>query len=68
MIDNVLRPMFIEGQAGMHTLLVFFSIMGGIAYMGMIGMIFGPIVVSLGLTFIELYKMEFQEELSKQVR
>lgn len=65
MVDNLVRPLFIQGQAGMHTLLVFFSIMGGIAYFGMIGMIFGPIIVSLGLTFLELYRIEFKEELIK---
>ena len=66
MIDNVLRPMLIEGQAKMHTLLVFFSIMGGISYFGIIGMIIGPIVVALGLTFMELYKVEFRDELEKR--
>lgn len=65
MIDNVLRPVLIEGRAKMHTLVVFFSIMGGIAYFGISGMVFGPIVVALGLTFIELYKIEFRKELSK---
>ena len=65
-IDNVLRPLLIEGKAKMHTMLVFFSIMGGISYFGIAGMIIGPIVVSLGLTFLELYKIEFQQELSKQ--
>ena len=49
----------------MHTLLVFLSIMGGIAYFGMVGMLFGPIVVAIALTFVELYKLEFQDELSK---
>ena len=67
MIDNVVRPLFIEGKANMHTLVVFFSIMGGIAYFGMLGMIFGPIVVAIGLTFIELYKLEFRQELAKPV-
>lgn len=65
MIDNILRPMLIEGKTKMHTLLVFFSIMGGIAYLGIAGMIFGPIIVAVGLTFVELYKLEFQEELYK---
>ena len=63
-IDNVLRPLFIEGKVEMHTLLVFMSILGGINYFGMEGVIFGPIIVALGLTFIELYKMEFLQELS----
>jgi predicted PurR-regulated permease PerM len=64
-IDNVLRPLFIEGQVEMHTLLVFMSILGGINYFGMEGVIFGPILVALGLTFLELYKMEFRQELSE---
>lgn len=65
MIDNVLRPLFIEGQSGMHTLVVFFALMGGVAYFGVVGLIFGPILVSLFLTFLELYRIEFQSELSK---
>ncbi len=65
MIDNILRPLLIEGQVKMHTLLVFFSIMGGIAYAGIVGMIFGPILVSLFLTLLELYKIEFREDLKK---
>ncbi len=65
MIDNILRPLLIEGKTRMHTLLVFFSIMGGIGYFGILGMILGPIVVALGLTFVELYKIEYQAELAR---
>lgn len=65
LIDNVLRPLLIEGRSGMHTLLVFFSIMGGISYFGLVGMIFGPIIVALGLTFVELFRVEFREVLNK---
>jgi predicted PurR-regulated permease PerM len=65
-IDNVLKPWLIEGKAKMHTVLVFFSILGGISYFGIVGMIAGPIVVALGLTFLDLYKIEFQQELSKR--
>jgi predicted PurR-regulated permease PerM len=64
-IDNVLRPILIEGKARMHTLVVFLSIIGGIAYFGILGMFLGPIIVALGLTFLELYKTEFREELMK---
>lgn len=68
MMDNFLRPLLIEGRSGMHTLLVFFAIMGGIGYFGMSGLIFGPLLVSLGLTFLELYKIEFKEIISKPQR
>jgi len=65
MIDNLIRPLFIEGRAKMNTLMVFLSIMGGISYFGVLGMIFGPIIVAVGITFLELYKLEFQSELSE---
>ncbi len=64
MLDNVLKAILIEGKAEMHTLIVFLAIMGGIGYFGIVGMIFGPIIVALALTFLELYKMEFQQEVA----
>ncbi len=64
MLDNVLKAILIEGRAEMHTLIVFLAIMGGIGYFGIVGMIFGPIIVALALTFLELYKMEFQLEIA----
>lgn len=64
MLDNVLKAILIEGRAEMHTLIVFLAIMGGIGYFGIVGMIFGPIIVALALTFLELYKMEFQLEVT----
>ncbi len=64
-IDNVLRPLLIEGQAGMHTLVVFFALTGGAAYFGILGLVFGPVMVSLFLAFLELYRTEFRAELVK---
>jgi len=65
LIDNVLRPLLIEGQAGMHTLVVFFALLGGGAYFGILGLVFGPVLVSLFLAFLELYRTEFRAELVK---
>ncbi len=59
LLDNFLRPFLLEGRVKMHSLLIFFSLLGGIGYFGMPGMIFGPIIIALGLTFLELYKLEF---------
>jgi len=52
-IDNVLRPMFIRGGVKMHTLIVFFSILGGISYFGLLGMFFGPLVFAIAITLLE---------------
>jgi len=57
-LDNILRPLLMEGRMRMHTMIIFFSIMGGIAYFGVLGMVFGPIIVALGMTLLEVYKIE----------
>ncbi|HYR85755.1 MAG TPA: AI-2E family transporter [Terriglobia bacterium] len=54
-IDNFLRPMLIEGRIRMHTLVVFFSILGGIGYFGILGMFFGPLVFAIVVAFLEFY-------------
>jgi predicted PurR-regulated permease PerM len=54
-VDNVLRPMLIEGKVKMHTLLVFFSILGGISYFGILGMFFGPLLFAIAMTLLEFY-------------
>src|SRR4030095_15019369 len=53
--DNLLRPMLIEGTVKMHTLLVFFSILGGITYFGILGMFFGPLIFAIAMTLLEFY-------------
>jgi predicted PurR-regulated permease PerM len=54
-IDNILRPMLIEGHMKMHTLVVFFSILGGIGYFGILGMFLGPLVFAVAVSFFEFY-------------
>ena len=54
-VDNVLRPLLIEGGVKMHTLLVFFSIVGGIAYFGILGMFFGPLIFAIAMTLLEFF-------------
>ncbi len=54
-IDNFLRPMLIEGRVGMHTLVVFFSILGGIGYFGILGMFVGPLVFAMVIALLEFY-------------
>jgi predicted PurR-regulated permease PerM len=54
-IDNFLRPALIEGRVRMHTLVVFFSILGGIGYFGILGMFIGPLVFAMGIAFLEFY-------------
>ncbi|MBD3346816.1 MAG: AI-2E family transporter [Chitinivibrionales bacterium] len=63
-IDNLLRPRLVGKDAKMHDLLIFFSTLGGIAIFGVMGFIVGPVIVSLFITVLDIYGMEFKEELS----
>jgi predicted PurR-regulated permease PerM len=52
-LDNVLRPMLISGWARISALAVFIGVLGGIPAFGAIGIIAGPVVLSLVLALIE---------------
>ncbi len=52
-LDNVLRPILISGRARISALGVFIGVVGGIPAFGAIGIIGGPVVLSLVLALIE---------------
>jgi predicted PurR-regulated permease PerM len=54
-IDNVLRPMLIPKGAHLNTALVILSVLGGLSLMGFIGVIYGPVIMILLVTSIEVY-------------
>jgi predicted PurR-regulated permease PerM len=55
MIDNIIRPWLISGRAEMGGLVVFISVLGGIAVFGMLGVVLGPIVIALAAGLLDLY-------------
>lgn len=67
-IDNVLRPLFMQGGAQMNTLLIFLSILGGLSKFGLMGLLYGPLMFGLALVLIYIYNMEFKDFLSSQDR
>ena len=46
MADNVLRPLLLSGRTTMHGLLVFVSLLGGMAAFGFIGLVIGPVAIA----------------------
>ncbi len=65
-IDNFLRPLFMKGSAGMSTLLIFFSILGGINMFGLIGILYGPLIFGLAMVLLYIYELEFASFLKYQ--
>ena len=54
-IDNVLRPMLVPKGAHLNPALVILSVLGGLILMGFIGVIYGPVIMILLVTSIEVY-------------
>jgi predicted PurR-regulated permease PerM len=54
-IDNILRPMLLGGRASLNGLLVFISVLGGIAVFGVLGVVLGPIVVATAVGILDVY-------------
>ncbi|MBI5753733.1 AI-2E family transporter [Candidatus Peregrinibacteria bacterium] len=59
LVDNFARPYLIGGKAKTYPLLVFFVIMGGIWTMGLQGVVIGPIVLMLLMSFLHIYEAEY---------
>jgi len=57
-LDNVLRPMLISGRASISALAVFLGVLGGISAFGPIGIVAGPVILSLALALLEFFEEE----------
>jgi predicted PurR-regulated permease PerM len=62
LLDNILRPMFLQNRIQLHPLIIFFAILGGLQAFGFNGLILGPMMVILFLTVLDLFLTEHQIE------
>lgn len=56
MIDNFLSPAIVGKKTNIPPLLILFSVLGGISFLGPIGVLVGPITLSLLYTLIAIYQ------------
>ncbi|OEF22628.1 AI-2E family transporter [Vibrio rumoiensis] len=65
-IDNIIRPLLMQGSAGMDTLMIFFALLGGIQLFGLIGLIYGPLIFAITMVLFKMYEEEFKAFLTSQ--
>ncbi|HYO65688.1 MAG TPA: AI-2E family transporter [Archangium sp.] len=58
-IDNVIRPKLCGSRMALHPLLVFLSMFGGLAVFGMMGLLVGPLIASLFMAMVRIYRRDF---------
>ena len=55
-IDTLVRPYVISGRVKLHTLLIFFALLGGVEAFGVMGLFIGPVVLSVTLVVLEMLR------------
>lgn len=56
LIDNLLYPFLVRKRMQLHTLPVFFAILGGIALVGAAGVVVGPLILSVTDALIDIWR------------
>lgn len=60
-IEYIFKPKIVGQRVKMHTLVVFFSIIGGLKLFGILGIIYGPLIVTAFLTLTDIYHTSYQK-------
>ncbi len=55
-VDVLVRPYVVGARVKVHALLVFFALLGGVETFGIIGIIVGPVILSVTLAVLALLK------------
>lgn len=64
-VDNLIRAYIIKGKSEVHPIFIIFSILGGVVVFGFWGIVFGPLIISLAVTILHIYELEYEEILEK---
>lgn len=62
LVDNLVKPLLIKRGLEIHGAVVFFALIGGLATFGAIGLILGPLLVSLFLAVLRIYHQDYTPE------
>jgi predicted PurR-regulated permease PerM len=60
-VDNFLRPMLVSGKTGMHTMLMFISMIGGASLFGLLGVVLGPFIAAIFVSIFDIFRLKLIE-------
>lgn len=60
-IDKLVRNMIVGKASKVHSLSMFVSVIGGIQFFGLIGIVAGPLVIPVAVTLLETYRSDTAE-------
>ena len=61
--EYIIKPKMVGNQVKMHTLMVFLSIIGGLSVYGILGIIYGPLIITAFLTLSDIYIKRYDQHI-----
>ncbi len=65
LVDNFLGPQLMKQGVSIHPFVILLAVLGGIAFFGPVGFLFGPLIISLLFALFDIYKEIFLPEIYK---
>jgi predicted PurR-regulated permease PerM len=56
MVDNVLKPLIIGSRTKMPTIVILFSVLGGIKLFGILGLVMGPLITAIFISVFDIFR------------
>ena len=66
-LDNLLRPKLVPKAAYLHPMLLILSVLGGLALSGLSGVIYGPVIMIIFVTTIDMYREYYASERKPEI-
>jgi predicted PurR-regulated permease PerM len=60
-LENVVKTRLIGSQMRMHDLVILLSVIAGVGVFGLLGILYGPLLVALFLVFLDLYESRYRD-------
>jgi predicted PurR-regulated permease PerM len=54
-VDNVVRPLVLQGREAMHPMVSLLAIIGGLSLVGLPGVFIGPLLASMAISVLEIW-------------
>lgn len=64
-VEYLVKPKLVGKAVHMHTLLVFLSIIGGLSVYGVLGIIYGPLIVTAFVTLSDIYLKRYDHHVQR---
>ncbi len=67
-LDNIIRPRLMSGRAKIHPVFILLGGLGGLFLLGPLGVIFGPLILSLVVVLVEMYRAKNHTRFTQKLK